>query len=247
MSYATVNGQRVYYEIRGSGRPLVLLHGGLHTIELSFGPLLGPLATTRQVIAVELQGHGRTPHSDRPMTIEALASDVIALLDQLGIDQADLLGYSLGGLVGYEIAVRHPGRLGRLVVASADARRPPGRESQPIGEDRLPTQADAGQWQAAYRDVAPEPDRFGETAGRTTTMVHQVAPYGDDELRALRLPVLLVFGDRDFWPLTDVAELLAVLPDAQLAVLPGATHVAVSQRPEQLLALISPFLAAAAG
>src|SRR5256714_14902220 len=108
MTYAPVNGLRLYYEIRGSGRPLVLLHGGLMTIDLNFGPLLGPLAAGRQVIAVELQGHGHTADTDRPMTIEALAGDVIALLDHLGIAEADLFGFSLRGLLACAVAPGAP-------------------------------------------------------------------------------------------------------------------------------------------
>src|SRR5262245_50096988 len=111
MAYAPVNGLQLYYEIRGRGRPLVLLHGGLMTIDLNFGPLLGPLAAERRVIGMELQGHGHTADTDRPMTIEALADDVIALLDHLEIAQADVFGFSLGGLVAYGVALRAPGRV----------------------------------------------------------------------------------------------------------------------------------------
>src|SRR5579871_1875090 len=118
MTYAPVNGLRLYYEVHGSGRPLVLLHGGLLTIDLNFGPMLGPLAVSRQVIAVELQGHGHTADTDRPVTIDALASDVIALLDRLGVAEADVFGFSLGGLVAYAIAFRAPARVGKLIVAS---------------------------------------------------------------------------------------------------------------------------------
>src|SRR5690349_21922454 len=99
MTYASVNGLQLYYETHGSGRPLVLLHGGLMTIDLNFGALLEPLAARRQVVAVELQGHGHTPDRDGPMTMEAQADDVVALLDHLGIADADLFGFSLGGLV----------------------------------------------------------------------------------------------------------------------------------------------------
>src|SRR5215813_3320766 len=98
MAYASVNGLQLYYETHGRGRPLVLLHGGLMTIDLNWGAFLAPLAASRQVIAVELQGHGHTEDTDRPMTIEALAADVLALLDQLGIADADIFGFSLGGL-----------------------------------------------------------------------------------------------------------------------------------------------------
>src|SRR5260370_17244490 len=108
MTYAPVNGLQLYYEIRGSGRPLVLLHGGLMTIDLNFGPLLDPLAASRQVIAVELQGHGHTADTRRAMTIEALAGDVVALLDHLGAAGADLVGFSLAGLVPYPVALTSP-------------------------------------------------------------------------------------------------------------------------------------------
>ena len=242
MTYASVNGLRLYHEIHGRGRPLVLLHGGLHTIGLTFGPLLGPLAATRQVIAVELQGHGHTADTARPMTISALAGDVVALLDQLGIEEADLFGFSLGGLVACEVAFRFPGRAGRLIVASADPYRPPGRESAPLGEDRLPTPADFQAMHDEYDKVAPDPAHFGEFAARVTAMVHEVPGRTAAELSGLRTPTLLIFGDRDFSPLPDVAELYGFLPDAQLAVLPGTTHIGVTRRPAELLALIIPFL-----
>jgi len=242
MTYAPVNGLQLYYEIHGSGRPLVLLHGGLMTIDLNFGPLLEPLAASRRVIAVELQGHGHTADTGRPMTIEALASDVVELLDQLEVEQADLFGFSLGGLVACAVAAAAPGRVGRLIVASADPHRPPGRESVPIAEELLPTQADFEVMRDAYLAVAPDPGHFEKSAARVTAMVHEVPGWTADELRSLRAPVLLVFGDRDFWPLADVAELYGLLPDARLAVLPGATHMDVTRRPDQLLALITPFL-----
>jgi len=241
MTYAPVNGLDLYYEIRGRGKPLVLLHGGVHTIDLTFGPLLEPLAAGRQVIAVEFQGHGHTADTGRPMTIEALAGDVVALLDQLGIAEADLFGFSLGGLVACAVAVGAPDRVGRLIVASADPHRPPGRESAPIDDDRLPTRDDYLAMRDAYRAVAPDPGHFDEGAARTSAMVHEF-PGWTDELRSLRAPTLLVFGDRDFSPLADVAELFGLLPDAQLAVLPATTHVGVTQRPAAMLALITPFL-----
>jgi pimeloyl-ACP methyl ester carboxylesterase len=241
MTYAPVNGLQLYYETRGSGRPLVLLHGGLMTIDLSFGPLLEPLAAGRQVIAVELQGHGHTADTDRPMTIEALAGDVVALLDHLGIAEADLFGFSLGGLVAYAVALGAPARVGKLIVAAADAHRPPGRESAALGEDRLPTPADYQAWRDAYDAVAPDPAHFDEFAARTSAMVHEF-PAWTDELRSLRAPILLVFGDRDFSPLADVLELFELLPNAQLAVLPATTHVGLTRRPGEVLALITPFL-----
>jgi len=241
MGYAPVNGLQLYYEIRGSGKPLVLLHGGLLTIDLNFGPLLGPLTASRQVIAAELQGHGRTADTGRPMTIQALAGDVVALLDHLGIAEADLFGFSLGGLVAYAVALGAPARVGKLIVASADAHRPPGRESAPLDDDRMPTPADFQAWRDAYAAVAPDPGHFEEFAVKVAAMVHEFAGW-TDELRSLQVPTLLIFGDRDFSPLPDVVELFGLLPDAQLAVLPGTTHVGLTRRPAEVLALITPFL-----
>src|SRR2546423_273660 len=202
MAYAPVNGLQLYYEVRGSGRPLVLLHGGLLTIDLNFGPLLEPLAASRQVIAVELQGHGHTADTGRPMTIEALAGDVIALLDHLGIEQADLFGFSLGGLVACAIALGAPARVGKLIVASADAHRPPGRQSPPLGEDRLPTPADFQAWRDAYDAVAPDPAHFEEFAARMSAMVHEFGGWAG-EPRALPPPSLLVFGCPHVLPSAD--------------------------------------------
>jgi pimeloyl-ACP methyl ester carboxylesterase len=193
------------------------------------------------VIAVELQGHGRTGDTGRPMTIEALAGDVVALLDHLGIAEADLFGFSLGGLVACAVALGAPARVGKLIVASADAHRPPGRESAPLDEGLLPTAADFQEWRDAYEAVAPDPAHFDEFAAKTSAMVHEFAGW-TDELRSLQMPTLLIFGDRDFTPLPHVVELFELLPDAQLAVLPGTTHVGVTRRPSEVLTLITPFL-----
>jgi pimeloyl-ACP methyl ester carboxylesterase len=177
------------------------------------------------------------------MTIEALAGDVVALLDHLGIAEADLFGFSLGGLVAYGVALGAPSRVGKLIVASADAHRPPGRESVPLGEDRMPTAADFQAMRDAYDAVAPDPAHFDDFAARTSTMVHECRGW-TDELRSLQAPTLLLFGDRDFSPLADVLELFELLPNAQLAVLPDTTHVGVTRRPGEVLALITPFLGA---
>jgi pimeloyl-ACP methyl ester carboxylesterase len=164
-----------------------------------------------------------------------------ALLDHLGIAEADLFGFSLGGLVACAVALGAPARVGKLIVASADAHRPPGRESAPLGEGRLPTAADFQAWRDAYEAVAPDSAHFDEFAAKNSAMVHEFAGW-TDELRSLQAPTLLIFGDRDFSPLPDVVELFELLPDAQLAVLPGTTHVGVTRRPGAVLALIAPFL-----
>jgi pimeloyl-ACP methyl ester carboxylesterase len=136
------------------------------------------------VIAVELQGHGHTADTGRPMTIKALADDVVTLLDHLGIAEADLFGFSLGGLVAYAIALGAPTRVGKLIVASADAHRPPGRESAPPDHDRMPAPADFQAMRGAYDAVAPDPAHFDEFAAKTSAMVHEFPGWTDD-LRSL--------------------------------------------------------------
>jgi pimeloyl-ACP methyl ester carboxylesterase len=180
-------------------------------------------------------------YETRGMTIEALVGDVVALLDHLGIEQADLFGFSLGGLVACAVALGAPARVGKLIVASADPHRPPGRESAPLDEDRMPTPADFQAMRDAYDAVAPDPAHFDEFAAKTETLVHEF-PGWTDELRSLQIPTLLIFGDRDFSPLPDVLEMFELLPNAQLAVLPGTTHIGVTRRPAEVLALITPFL-----
>jgi pimeloyl-ACP methyl ester carboxylesterase len=128
------------------------------------------------------------------------------------------------------VAIGTPTRVGRLVVASVDPLRPPGRESVPLDDDRMPTPADFQAMRDAYDAVAPDPAHFEDFAAKTSTMVHEF-PGWTDELRSLQTPTLIVFGDRDFSPLADVLELFELLPNAQLAVLPATTHMGVSQRP----------------
>ena len=174
------------------------------------------------------------------MTIETLVGDV-ALLDHLGIAEADLFGFSLGGLVAYAVALGTPTRVGKLIVASADAHRPPGRESAPLGDDRMPTPADFQAMREAYDAVAPDPAHFYEPAAKASALVHEF-PGCTGELRSLQVPTLLIFGDRDFSPLPDVVEMFDFLPNTQLAVLPRTTHVGVTRRPGEVFALIMPFL-----
>jgi len=134
-----------------------------------------------------------------------------------------------------------PTRVGKLIVASADPHRPPGRESAPLDDDRMPTPTDFQAMRDAYEAVAPDPVHFDEFAAKTSAMVHEF-PGWTDELRSLQVPTLLIFGDRDFSPLPDVVELVELLPNGQLAVLPATTHVGVTRRTGEVLALITPFL-----
>jgi pimeloyl-ACP methyl ester carboxylesterase len=244
--YAEVNGLLLYYEVHGQGHPLVLLPGGLQTIELAFGPLIPRLAQSHQVIALELQGHGRTADSGRPFALAHLADDVASLLDQLDLDRADVFGFSLGGMVALELARRRPARVRRLIVASVDPR--PGPEGMGPGVDpeeaarRRPTQADFQAMRDAYARLAPDPAHFDEFAARASAMVHAVAGWSDDELAAIGMPTLLLVGDTDFVPLPHAVAMLDVMPRAQLAVLPGTTHMGLLRRVDEVCTMVLAFL-----
>ena len=248
--YAPVNGLRMYYETHGhggTGRPLVLLHGGLQTIELSFGALLGQLAAGRQVIATELQGHGRTADIDRDLDPGLLAGDVAALLDHLGVGQADVLGFSLGGTVAVQLALDHPDLVGRLIPVSVSFASDgfhqeitdPARYAT---STRMPTEEDFGQMREAYTGVAPDPGHFDVFWARVGQAANGFKGWTPGELGAITAPTLLVFGDHDFVRLEHAVQVHALIPGAQLAVLPGATHVGVLRRADLIVPLVSEFL-----
>jgi pimeloyl-ACP methyl ester carboxylesterase len=246
-AYASVNGLPLYYELHGDGRPLVLLHGGMLTIDLTFGPMLGLLARNHQVIGVELQGHGHTADIDREMTMDNLADDVVALLRYLDVDRADLFGFSLGGIVGLDVAIRYPDLADRLVLASApyrgDGFYP---ETRPGGAGdvsrRLPTAQDRHLWEEEYRRVAPDPDHYAALENRAGAMVGAFEGWSADQLRSLRARTLVMIGDTDFVRLEHAIAMAELIPDAELAVLPGCTHMDMTRRPDQVLAMVIPFL-----
>jgi pimeloyl-ACP methyl ester carboxylesterase len=247
MPTADIDGLPLWYEEHGDpgGPPLVALHGGILTFEASFADVLPWLAEGRRVIGVELQGHGHTPDTGRAMSIDRFADDVAALLDHLGIERADLWGFSLGALTATGVAVRHPEKVRRLVLAAVNIR-PDGYHPEitaPEQDDpRLPTEHEFKAWQAAYEAVAPNPDDFFPFLERMQPVVHDWPGWTDDQVRSVAAPTLLVIGDRDFVRLDHAAEMLGLFPDSRLAVLPGTRHSEVMQRSEQLRALVAPFL-----
>ena len=247
--YAAVNGLKMYYEVHGGERataPLVLLHGGLLTIDLSFGELLSDLAACRQLIATELQGHGRTADIDRDVDLGYLAGDVAALLDHLGIDRADVLGFSLGGGVALQFALDHPDRVGRLILASvayagdgfhAEISDP----AQHATSTRMPTAEDFRQMREAYARLAPNPGHFEAFAAKCSRAAGNPKGWTDTELGGLSAPTLLVFGDHDFIRLEHAVRMHELIPGSQLAILPGTTHMGVLRR-TALIPLIEDFL-----
>ena len=248
--YAPVNGLRMYYEVRGTGRPLVLLHGGLMTIEGSFGPLLPDLVADRQVIAAELQGHGRTADIDRDLEPRYLAGDVAALLDHLDIDRADVLGFSLGGGVALQLALDHPGRVGRLILVSVSYagdgyHQEISDPAQHATSTRMPTAEDFRQMREAYARLAPDPGHFEAFAAKASQAAGNLKGWTADQLGGITAPTLLVFGDHDFIRLEHAVEMHGLIPGAQLAVLPGATHMGVMRRADLIRPLVREFLAEA--
>lgn len=246
--YADVNGLHMYYELHGEqGTPLVLLHGGVMTIELTWAELIPVLARRHRVIAVELQAHGRTADIERDITYPHLAGDVVALLDHLGVERAHVVGFSLGGGTALELAVSHPERLLSVVPISASVR-PDGAHpdladpSTYATSTRMPTPADFAAMGEAYARLSPHPDQFEALPARTMTTVENWAGWSDEQLAAITAPVLVVIGDHDFTTTAHGALMQELIPGAQLAILPGTTHMQAPRRTELLVPMLHAFL-----
>ncbi|MEU5691789.1 alpha/beta hydrolase [Actinosynnema sp. NPDC020468] len=245
--YADVNGLHLYYELHGEGSPLVLLHGGMLTVDLAFAELIPTLARTHLVIAPEQQGHGRTADVERPITPATLASDVVALLDHLGVDRAHVLGHSMGGEVALELAVSHPTRV-RSVVPMSVTVRPEGLHedltdpSRYATSTRMPTAQDFAEFRDAYLRLSPHPERFD--AFMASLSASNAVPQGwsDEQLAAVTAPVLVVQGDHDFVTVEHAGLMQRLIPGARLAVLPGTTHMTVTKRADLLLPILADFL-----
>jgi len=233
--YAPVNGLETYYEVHGKGDPVVVLHGAYMTID-AMGPILPGLAETRQVIAVEQQGHGRTADIDRPITYEQMADDTAALLRHLGMGRADVFGFSMGGGVALQLAIRHPGLVRKLVVASAsytsDGMQPELHEMIP---GITPEMFAGSPIEAAYLEVAPNPGDFPGLVEKLKRLDMTPFAWPAEDVRGIEAPTLIVVGDSDAIRLEHAVETfrlvgggimgdLAGLPKSQLVVLPGTAH-----------------------
>jgi pimeloyl-ACP methyl ester carboxylesterase len=255
--HAEAGGISYYYEVQGQGEPLLLLHGGLGSIDM-FRPLLPALAAKRQVIAVDLQGHGRTPLGDRPIDLVAMGADMAAVLQQLGVQKADVLGYSLGGGVAFQLAAQHPEMVRRLALVSA------GYAQDGFYPEMLPQQAAVGAGMAemmkgtpmytSYVAVAPKPDDFPRLLDAMGALMRKPYDWSAD-VPKLTMPVMLVFGDSDMYRpehevkfyqllgggLRDAGWQREHMSQNRLAILPGVTHYDIFLSP-QLPATVMPFL-----
>ena len=253
--YADVNGINLYYEIHGTGRPVVLLHGGLGSGEM-FGPLLPALAEGHQVVAVDLQGHGRTADIDRPIDVRLMADDIAALIGHLGLEQPDVMGYSLGGGVAFHTAVRHPELVRRLVLVSTNIRRS-AIYADMLGQQRQVSAAAMESMKETpmyelYQRVAPRPEDFPRLLDKMGEAMSKDFDFSE-EVRGLKMPTLFACADADMFPPSHAVEVFELLGGGQrdggwmgegrpagghaLAILPGLTHYDI---------FASPLLAAAA-
>jgi pimeloyl-ACP methyl ester carboxylesterase len=251
--YAPVNGLNLYYEIHGTGRPLVLLHGAFMTIE-ALGDLVPALAKTRQVVAVELQGHGHTADVDRPLRYEQMADDVAALLRHLGIAQADVVGYSMGGGAAIQLAIRHPALVRKLVAASASFNSNGFHPGVLDMISKLTPDVFIGtSWHDAYLRAAPNPNDFPRLVEKITHLDGEVQDWPADDIRGIKAPTMVIIGDSDGITPEHAVEMfrllgggvmgdLAGLPPSRLAVFPGTTHVGVIGRVDWLASMVPDFL-----
>jgi pimeloyl-ACP methyl ester carboxylesterase len=245
--YADVNGLHMYYERYGAGSPLVLLHGGMMTIDLNFATLIPDLATRHQVIGVEMQGHGRTADTDREMTPAALASDVIGLLDHMGVDRAHVLGHSMGAAVTLELGVSYPDRVRSLVPVSGSVRADGQHEeladpSKHATSTRMPTQQDFQEFAEAYQKLSPHPEHFQDFLATLSQSAADLRGWSDEQLAGITAPTLIVLGDHDFFTIEHAALMQDLIPGSQLAVFPGTTHMQVTRRADLLLPILARFL-----
>lgn len=250
---ATVNGLDMYYEIHGTGEPLVILHGAYMSIPL-MGDIIPRLAAKHQVIAVELQGHGRTADIDRPFSYETMADDVAGLMAKLNIQQADIFGYSMGGGVALQLAMRHPETVKRLVIASASYTTdcyPPG--FMEFFETMTLDMITGTIFEADYKRLAPHPENFPQLFEKLVEFDRKPFTWSEEAIQAIQSPTLLIMGDADIITLEYGVKLIRLLgggkngdidglPESQLAILPGTTHIGVISRVDWLDSMITEFL-----
>ena len=253
--HAPINGLTMYYEVHGSGEPVVLLHGAFMTITNNWEGWIGELSKTRQVIAVEMQGHGRTADIPREPSNENHADDVAALLTYLKVSRADLIGYSMGGGVAMQVAVRHPDQVRRVVVLSSTFRRDGMSQEGRAAIGQLTAHAFKGSpLEAEYQRLSPTPDQFPEFVKR---MVAAFSKGKDDlsaeQLQATTAPMFFIHGDADGIRLEHVAEMFRLKGGeihgdmkprsaSRLAILPNTTHVTLMQRMDIIVPMVNDFL-----
>jgi pimeloyl-ACP methyl ester carboxylesterase len=252
--YAPVNGIKVYYEVYGEGKPLVLLHGAFYTIELNWGQLIPELSKTRKVIAIEFQGHGHSPYSDRKLDIVTLARDVEGVMNYLKIDSADVAGFSMGGSVAYQFAVLSPKRLRNLVIISSTYKTDGWLPIVNTAfKDFKPELFDNTPIKAAYDAVAPDKTKWTKFLKQMFDFAKVPFNCGDSNIAKITSPVLIIAGDNDG---TDKIELMKTyqllgggvsadlqpMPKSHVAIVPSQGHVSLMMQTRTIVSYLDDFL-----
>ena len=240
--YVLVNGLNMYYEIQGTGRPLVLIHGGVSTIDTNFGKVRPPLAKNWKTVAVELQGHGHTADIDRPLTFEQMAEDIAALLRQLQTENADFVGYSIGGGVGLRIAMRYPDLVRKLIVIGTTYNND-GLVPGLVGAFKTMKPEDIpAEFREAYARTAPDPKQWPTLVAKVMRLLLEFKGWRPEDIQSIKAPVLVMIGDADVVRPEHAVQMFRLLPYAQLAVLPGTDHFLPMQRSDWAVPMIEAFL-----
>jgi pimeloyl-ACP methyl ester carboxylesterase len=252
--YAPVNGLQMYYEIHGSGDPVVLLHGSFMTITNSWNEGIGELSKTRKVIAIEMQGHGRTADINRNFSYENLADDVAALLNYLKIPNADLIGYSMGGGVAMQCAIRHPEKVRKLVSISAVFRHNGWVKEALDAFPQLTSETLKGSpIETEYKQLSPTPNEFPNFIKRVITMDLRPYDFGAEQLMATKAPMFFIHGDADGVRLEHISEMFRLKGDeifgdmrprsaSRLAILPNTTHITLMERMPVIVPMVNDFI-----
>ena len=251
--YAPVNGLKMYYEVHGSGDPVVLLHGAFMTIS-SETEWIAELAKTRKVIAVEMQGHGRTADISRPMSDANFADDVAALLDYLNIPRADVIGYSMGGGVAMQCAIRHPEKVRKVVSISAALSKDGWVKEAAESIPEITAELFKGTpIETEYKKLSPTPDAFPEFVKHVVESAKTPDDIGAERLKATKAPIFFIHGDADGVRLEHVAEMFRLKgggthgdmgprSESRLAILPNTSHVALMERTAVIVPMVNDFL-----
>ena len=252
--YAPVNGIKVYYEVYGEGRPVVLLHGAFMTIDMNWGQLIPELSKTRKVIAVELQGHGHTPFSDRKLSQATLAGDVEKIMDYLKIENADVVGYSFGGAIAYQFAIQSPKRLKNLVIISATYKSSGWIPEVNNGfKGMKPEFFTNTPLKTAYDAVAPDKTKWTKFLEQMIASAGVPYDLGDSNIAKISAPVLIISGDNDGLDKVELMKTykllgggvsadLGAMPKSQLAIVPGQGHVSLMMQTSTILGYLNNFL-----
>src|SRR5689334_6096471 len=256
--YAPVNGLKMYYEIHGSGEPVVLLHGAFMTITSNWNGWIEELSKTRRVVAVEMQGHGRTADIKRDISPENLADDVAALLDYLKIPKADILGYSLGGGVAMQCAIRHPEKVRRVVIISYPFRRDGWvKEVNDAFPNLTPEAFKGSPIEIEYKKLSSTPDKFADFVNHVKALASSPYDFGADKLKATKAPMFFIDGDADGVRIDHISEMFSLKgggmsgdlqprSESRLAILPNTTHVTLMARMSTIVPMVNDFLDAKA-